>query len=114
MTAIPEQCRCVIGNRSKAVHVETATVPAAPIWIGVRCPSCQAPPGRPCDTRFVKAHAARERSAHNELRRCGMLTLWCPVCSRDAVLIAKIDRFLHLDGTENRTCWAAISGGDDW
>lgn len=112
MTATPERRR-VIRDGIKA-GPETATVPTAPLWIGVRCPECDAPPGCPCDARYVPAHVARERRAHNELRRCGMLTLWCPICGRDAALIAKTDRFLHLDGTDNRPCWAAISGGDVW
>jgi hypothetical protein len=96
------------------IDAPTAHTPTPPTWIAVSCPSCKAPPGCPCDVRFTPVHIARERRASRQLRRRGMLDgLWCPICSRDAVLVAKLDRFLHTDGSSNHPCWAAISGGED-
>jgi hypothetical protein len=36
----------------------------------------------------------------------------CPKCGRDAVYARDLDRYLHLDGSENHSCWVAISRGE--
>jgi len=36
----------------------------------------------------------------------------CPVCERRSVYNRDQDRFFHLDGTNNRYCWCAISRDD--
>jgi hypothetical protein len=35
----------------------------------------------------------------------------CPVCDRPAMYLFNPDRYSHLDGTNNRPCWAALSSG---
>ncbi|KSU77149.1 hypothetical protein AS032_14650 [Rhodococcus qingshengii] len=38
----------------------------------------------------------------------------CFVCGRPSVLVRSIDRFVHLDGSDNQPCWRTtlITGGD--
>lgn len=35
----------------------------------------------------------------------------CPECGKEAVLVLSMDRFVHLDGSDNGDCWdAGLSG----
>jgi hypothetical protein len=36
----------------------------------------------------------------------------CPACATPSRLVAAMDRYVHLDGTVNRSCWLAITRGD--
>jgi hypothetical protein len=35
----------------------------------------------------------------------------CPVCGKTAFLAQPLDRFFHVDGTDNTTCWLPITRG---
>lgn len=52
---------------------------------------------------------------YREARRAEGLTRTrerCPVCSAPSVYVRALDRFMHIDGTENRSCWLAILRGE--
>lgn len=36
----------------------------------------------------------------------------CPNCGTRSVYVRSLDRYVHEDGSENRTCWLAISRGE--
>lgn len=35
----------------------------------------------------------------------------CPSCREDSYYVGKLDRYIHLDGSENFPCWLAIGRG---
>ncbi|MFF9153832.1 hypothetical protein ACF1AB_16565 [Streptomyces sp. NPDC014846] len=35
----------------------------------------------------------------------------CPTCAGDSHYVSKLDRYIHLDGSENSSCWLAITRG---
>lgn len=35
----------------------------------------------------------------------------CPACGRESIYVRQLDRFLHVDGGENDTCWYLILVG---
>lgn len=36
----------------------------------------------------------------------------CPQCGKAAVLVLSLDRFVHIDGSDNGDCWDAGLDGD--
>ena len=36
----------------------------------------------------------------------------CPACGTAAFYMRRADRYFHADGTESRTCWAAVARGE--
>jgi len=36
----------------------------------------------------------------------------CPACGFDSIYARQLDRFFHIDGSDNIDCWCAISRGD--
>lgn len=36
----------------------------------------------------------------------------CPQCGKTSVLVLSMDRFVHIDGSDNRACWDAGLDGD--
>lgn len=36
----------------------------------------------------------------------------CPHCKQDSHYASKLDRYVHLDGSDNARCWLAISRGE--
>lgn len=80
------------------------------------CPHrpCRARTGEPCDGPLPGRgyHVARFRAALRAWPRQAV-EAFCPVCRRPAVLVFELDRFVHLDGSRNARCWAAISSEVD-
>lgn len=35
----------------------------------------------------------------------------CPVCGKESMLCRRLDRYLHLDGSDNGRCWMALLRG---
>lgn len=48
---------------------------------------------------------------HNKSPRSPAPITCCPCCNRESIYDRAYDRYFHLDGTNNRECWAAISSG---
>lgn len=40
-----------------------------------------------------------------------LVTEPCPVCGQASYLSAQLDRYIHLDGSANRSCWVVLSRG---
>lgn len=81
--------------------------------LSVPCPRCPANPGEPCRIRFPHTlHVGRRRRATATLRRRGVIEAWCPACGKSALLVDSLGQHLHLDGTSNHDCWAAIGRGE--
>lgn len=81
--------------------------------LSVPCPRCPANHGEPCRIRYPHTmHADRRRRAAAMLHRRGVLEGWCPACGKAALLVDALGRHLHLDGTDNHECWAAIGRGE--
>lgn len=36
----------------------------------------------------------------------------CPACKAVSIYVRSLDRYVHEDGTDNRTCWLTISRGE--
>jgi hypothetical protein len=36
----------------------------------------------------------------------------CPVCAKTALFVRVLDRYVHVDGSENLTCWLASARGE--
>lgn len=35
----------------------------------------------------------------------------CPACNSESIYVRYLDRYVHEDGSDNRSCWRAISRG---
>lgn len=38
----------------------------------------------------------------------------CPICGTPSIYHELLDRYFHLDGSNNQPCWAAINRGETW
>jgi len=36
----------------------------------------------------------------------------CPVCAKTAMFVPSLDRYVHVDGSENLSCWLATGRGE--
>lgn len=36
----------------------------------------------------------------------------CPACGSRSLLVRQLDRYVHIDGSENHDCWLRISRGE--
>lgn len=36
----------------------------------------------------------------------------CPICEKESYPVSRLDRFFHVDGSENQSCWRALLKGD--
>ncbi len=41
-----------------------------------------------------------------------MAAFSCPVCDKTAMFVAVLDRYVHVDGSENLTCWLRTGRGE--
>lgn len=70
--------------------------------------------GNGVQTPTVETLTAEYEHAHPRCRRCRRpadVFGPCPVCGQAAVLVRSLDRWMHVNGSDNHACWLALLRG---